>query len=181
MSFLFINQQDIDDWKDQIEEEFGLKSPKNDSKDNTEKKETVEDRIIKRCEMVQKGCSLLLDQVPRWGAMKSAIEFKTGKDYITDETLTPEERKNCAVGAVAGIGDFLPNGVKLKGRLKEVVDKCDYRDKINWAEEVVEFLEELNEIEKKNRNRNKNRNRSRSREQSESKKRGRPKTQRKKK
>ena len=179
MSFLFINQQDIDDWKDQIEEEFGLKSPKKNSKDNNEKKETVEDRIIKRCEMVQKGGSLLLDQVPRWGAIKSAIEFKTGKDYITDETLTPEERKNCAKRAVAGIGDFLPNGVILKGRLKEVVDKCD--DKKNWAKKVVDFVKELNEIGKKNRNRNKNRSRSRSREQSESKKRGRPKTQRKKK
>ena len=128
MSFLFINQQDIDDWTDQINEEFGLKSPKNDSKDNNEKKETVEDRIIKRCEMVQKGGSLLLDQVPRWGAIKSAIEYKTGKDYITDEVLTPEERKECLIGAVAGVEDFLPNGVKLKGFMKEVVDECDYRD-----------------------------------------------------
>ena len=176
MSFLFINQQDIDDWTDQINEEFGLKSPKNDSKDNNEKKETVEDRIIKRCEMVQKGCSLLLDQVPRWGAIKSAIEYKTGKDYITDEVLTPEKRKECAIGAVAGVEDFLPNGVKLKGFMKKVVDKCDKRDKKNWANEVVEFVKKINESGKKN-----NKNRSRSREQSESKKRGRGKAQRKKK
>ena len=176
MSFLFINQQDIDDWTDQINEEFGLKSPKNDSKDNNEKKETVEDRIIKRCEMVQKGCSLLLDQVPRWGAIKSAIEYKTGKDYITDEVLTPEERKECLIGAVAGVEDFLPNGVKLKGFMKEVVDECDSRDKDNWVNEVVEFVNKINESGKKN-----NKNRSRSREQSESKKRGRGKAQRKKK
>ena len=176
MSFLFINQQDIDDWTDQINEEFGLKSPKNDSKDNNEKKETVEDRIIKRCEMVQKGCSLLLDRVPRWGAIKNAIEYKTGKDYITDEVLTPEKRKECAIGAVAGVEDFLPNGVKLKGFMKKVVDKCDKRDKKNWANEVVEFVKKINESGKKN-----NKNRSRSREQSESKKRGRGKAQRKKK
>ena len=176
MSFLFINQHDIDDWTDQINEEFGLKSPKNDSKDNNEKKEKVEDRIIKRCEMVQKGCSLLLDQVPRWGAIKSAIEYKTGKDYITDEVLTPEERKECLIGAVAGVEDFLPNGVKLKGLTKKVVDQCDYRDKDNWVNEVVEFVKEINESGKKN-----NKNRSRSREQSESKKRGRGKAQRKKK
>ena len=176
MSFLFINQQDIDDWTDQINEEFGLKSPKNDSKDNNEKKETVEDRIIKRCEMVQKGCSLLLDQVPRWGAIKSAIEYKTGKDYITDEVLTPEERKECLIGAVAGVEDFLPNGVELKGFMKGVVNECDYRDEKNWVNEVVEFVKEINESGKKN-----NKNRSRSREQSESKKRGRGKAQRKKK
>ncbi len=60
MSMLFIHQEDIDDLKEQIEEEFGLKPPKNDSKNNNEKKETVEDRIIKRCEIVQKGCSLLI-------------------------------------------------------------------------------------------------------------------------
>ena len=41
MSMLFINQKDIEDLKEQIEEEFGLKPPKKD------KKETVEDRIIK--------------------------------------------------------------------------------------------------------------------------------------
>ncbi len=40
--------------------------------------------------------------------MKSAIECATGKDFITDEKLSPKERAKCALGAVAGIGDFVP-------------------------------------------------------------------------
>ncbi len=42
--------------------------------------------------------------------MKSVIEWATGKVYITDEKLTPKERVKCAVGAVGGIGDFVPCG-----------------------------------------------------------------------
>ena len=55
--FFFINQKVIDDLIDDIHEEFGL----NSSKDNKKKKQSVEDRIIKRCEIVQRGCSLALD------------------------------------------------------------------------------------------------------------------------
>ncbi len=80
----FINQKDIDDLKDEIEEEFGLKPPKNASKDNNKKKQTVEDRIIKICEMVQKDCSLLLHQLHIYGTVKTAIECVTGKDFITE-------------------------------------------------------------------------------------------------
>ena len=60
--FFFINQKVIDDLIDDIHEEFGLNSSNNNSKDNKKKKQSVEDRIIKRCEIVQRGCSLALDQ-----------------------------------------------------------------------------------------------------------------------
>ena len=97
MSMLFINDKDIKDLKDQIEEEFGLKPSKNNSKDNKEKKQTVEERIINRCKLVQRGCSLALDQHPYAGPVKNAIELKTGKDFITEEELTREERAMVAL------------------------------------------------------------------------------------
>ena len=125
MSMLFINQKDIEDLKEQIEEEFGLK-PKKDNK------KTVEDRIIKRCESVQKDCSLLLDQIPRYGSIKSAIECATGKDFITEEELKPKERVKCAIGAVAGIEDFVPSNMELGGLTKVGLDILNMVDQINF-------------------------------------------------
>ena len=58
---------------------MGLKPPKNDSKDNNMKKESIEDRIIKKCEMAQKDCSLLLDQIPRWDQWKVQYNVQLGK------------------------------------------------------------------------------------------------------
>ena len=169
---LFINQKDIEDLKEQIEEEFGLK-PKKDNK------ESVEDRIIKRCESVQKDCSLLLDQIPRYGSIKSAIECATGKDFITEEELKPKERVKCAIGAVAGIEDFVPSNMELGGLTKVGLDILNMVDQINSTKEVLEREKERDE--ELNRNRNRNRNRSRSRDKSKSKKRGRRKAQKKKK
>ena len=171
MSMLFINQKDIEDLKEQIEEEFGLKPPKKD------KKETVEDRIIKRCESVQKDCSLLLDQIPRYGSIKNAIECATGKEFITDEELKPKERVKCAIGAVAGIEDFVPSNMEIGGMTKVGLDILNMVDQINSTKEVLEREKERDE----QLNRKRNRNRSRSRDKSKSKKGGRRKAQKKKK
>ena len=173
MSMLFINQKDIEDLKEQIEEEFGLKPPKKD------KKETVEDRIIKKCKSVQKDCSLLLDQIPRYGSIKNAIECATGKDFITDEELKPKERVKCAIGAVAGIEDFVPSNMKIGGMTKVGLDILNMVDQINSTKEVLEREEERDE--ELNGNGKRNRNRSRSRDKSKSKKEGRRKAQKKKK
>ena len=173
MSMLFINQKDIEDLKEQIEEEFGLKPPKKD------KKETVEDRIIKRCESVQKDCSLLLDQIPRYGSIKNAIECATGKDFITGEEFGPKERIKCAIGAVAGIEDFVPSNMEIGGMTKVGLDILNMVDQINSTKEVLEREKERDE--ELNRNRKRNRNRSRSRDKSNSKKEGRRKAQKKKK
>ncbi len=62
IKFYFFYKSVIDDLIDDIHEEFGLNSSNNKSKDNKKKKQSVEDRIIKRCEIVQRGCSLALDQ-----------------------------------------------------------------------------------------------------------------------
>ena len=177
MSMLFINQKDIEDLKEQIQEEFGLKPPKKDNK------ETVEDRIIKRCESVQKDCSLLLDQIPRYGSIKSAIECVTGKDFITEKELEPKERVKCAIGAVAGIEDFVPSNMEIGGLTKVGLDIINMVDQINSTKEVLERENERDEELNRNRNRNKNRNRSRSRsrDKSKSKKKGRRKAQKKKK
>ena len=173
MSMLFINQKDIEDLKEQIEEEFGLKPPKKD------KKETVEDRIIKKCKSVQKDCSLLLDQIPRYGSIKNAIECATGKDFITDVELKPKERVKCAIGAVAGIEDFVPSNMEIGGMTKVGLDILNMVDQINSTKEVLERDKER--YEELNRNRKRNRNRSRSRDKSKSKKEGRRKAQKKKK
>lgn len=173
MSMLFINQKDIEDLKEQIEEEFGLKPPKKD------KKETVEDRIIKKCKSVQKDCSLLLDQIPRYGSIKNAIECATGKDFITGEEFGPKERIKCAIGAVAGIEDFVPSNMEIGGMTKVGLDILNMVDQINSTKEVLERDKERDE--ELNRNRKRNRNRSRSRDKSKSKKEGRRKAQKKKK
>ena len=173
MSMLFINEKDIEDLKEQIEEEFGLKPPKKD------KKETVEDRIIKRCESVQKDCSLLLDQIPRYGSIKNAIECATGKDFITGEELNSKERVKCAIGAVAGIEDFVPSNMEIGGMTKVGLDILNMVDQINSTKEVLEREEERDK--ELNGNGKRNRNRSRSRDKSKSKKEGRRKAQKKKK
>ncbi len=68
MSTLFMNQQDYDDLIEEIEEDFGLKP-----KDNKEKKQTVEDRIIERCEKVQEFCSSAIDRLPIYREVRKAI------------------------------------------------------------------------------------------------------------
>ncbi len=55
---------------------------------------------LKDAKHVIKGCSLALNQVPRTGSVKNAMECITGKDFITEEELTPKERVKCAFGAV---------------------------------------------------------------------------------
>ncbi len=76
MSMLFIRYW----WfKRSNRRKLGLKPPKNDSKDNNMKKESIEDRIIKKCEMAQKDCSLLLDQIPRWDQWKVQYNVQLGK------------------------------------------------------------------------------------------------------
>ena len=160
---------------------MGLKPPKNDSKDNNMKKESIEDRIIKKCEMAQKDCSLLLDQIPRYGSIKNAIECATGKDFITEEKLTPKERVKCTIGVVAGIEDFVPSNMEIGGLTKVGLDIINMVDQINSTKEVLEREKERDEELNRNRNKNRNRSRSRSRDKSINNKGGRGKAQKKKK
>ena len=59
--------------------------------------------------------------------MKNAIECTTGKDFITEEKLTPKERVKCTIGVVAGIEDFVritigtPEQMQM---LKAAFEKC---------------------------------------------------------
>ena len=168
---LFINQQDIDDLKDQIYEEFGLKPSKNNTKDNKEKKETVEDRIINRCKKVQKYCSSAIDDLPYYGAAKKAIECKTGKDYITDEKLTTSERIKRCKEVASGIKDTLVDAFGLK--LPQIPKR------VKRVKKIVEILEEglKKEIESdnsknkpENKGQSKSRIRSRSRDKESNKK-----------
>ena len=62
-----MNQKDIDDLFKEVEEEYGLNPYKNNSKNNNKKKQTVEDRIIKRCERIQQVGSLELDEHLQFG------------------------------------------------------------------------------------------------------------------
>ena len=156
---LFINQQDLDDLKDQIEEEFGLKPPKNNSKDNKEKKETVEDRIINRCKLVQEACSSIIDELPYAGAAKKAIECKTGKDYITDEKLTPSERISRGVDVASGIVDTVAGAFDMIGPRLVVAAK-------NLIDITVVSKKASEQDKSKNRTKNRNRSRSRSRSKS---------------
>ena len=74
----------------------------------------MEERIIKRCERVQNICSMALDLHPFSGPVKSAMECISGKDYITEEELTPAERALCGVGAVTGmLGNIAGNMEKI--------------------------------------------------------------------
>ena len=178
MSVLFMNEKDFDDLKEEIQEDFGLK-PKND-----EKKQSVEDRIIGRCNLVQAACSSALDYVPYYGSIKSAIECKTGKDFITDEKLTTGERVMCGVGAVIGGTHCLAKAANLGGISRALIDVASDLEGINsLANDVPNFLmdnghEIINEIDQykarnqqnnKSRSRNKSKSRSRSRSRDKSK------------
>ena len=111
------------------------------------------------------------------GSMKSAIICATGKDFITEEKLTPKERVKCTIGVVAGIEDFVPSNMKIKGLTKVVLDILNMIDQINSTKEVLEKEKEREE----ELNRNRNKIRSRNRDKSKSNKGGRGKSQRKKK
>ena len=170
---LFINQQDLDDLIDEIEEDFGVKPPKNNSKDNKEKKETVEDRIINRCKQVQKACSSIIDELPYCGAAKKAIECKTGKDYITDEKLTPTERINRGVDVTLGIVDTVADTFGMIAPRAVVAAK--------QLIDITVVSKKASEQDKsKNRTKNRNRSRSRSRSRSKSRNRSRDKDRNKK-
>ena len=133
MSFLFINEKDIEDLKEEIEEDFGLKPSKDNSKDNKEKKQTVEERIIQRCQQVQKKCSSIIDVLPYYGAARKAIEYQTGKDYITEEELTPTERAKRGKEVVEGIESTVADicGLKLPKRIKA------HRKILNLAKDIL--------------------------------------------
>ena len=151
---LFINQQDLDDLRDEIEEDFGLKPPKNKSKDNKEKKETVEDRIINRCKLVQEACSSIIDELPYAGAAKKAIECKTGKDYITDKKLTPSERISRGVDVASGIVDTVAGAFDMIGPRLVVAAK-------NLIDITVVSKKASEQDKSKNRNRNRSRDKDR--------------------
>ena len=77
-----LTQKEQDALFKQVEEEFGLNPPKNNSK-----KETVEDRIIKRCERIQQLGSLALDQHGTFGIAKGIYECIKGKDFVTEKKV----------------------------------------------------------------------------------------------
>ena len=173
---LFINQQDLDDLTDEIYEEFGLKPSKNNSKDNKEKKETVEDRIINRCKKVVKYCSSAIDDLPYCGAAKKAIECKTGKDYFTDEKLTPNERINRFKEVASGIKDTVADAFELK--LPEIPKR------VKMVKKIVELVrgqmeQDISKNKPKNKSQSKSRSRSRSRDKDNNKKGRKGKTQKK--
>ena len=64
------------------------------------------------------------------------MECKTGKDFITEEELTPKERVKYAIGAVAGIKDFIPNNIILSGMTGAVLDLFDFVDKVNTLNDL---------------------------------------------
>ena len=173
---LFINQQDLDDLRDEIYEEYGLKPSKNNQKDNKEKKETVEDRIINRCKKVQKYCSSAIDDLPYYGAAKKAIECKSGKDYITDEKLTPKERINRCKEVASGIKDTVADAFGLK--LPEIPKR------VKRIKKIVELVrgqmeQDISKNKPKNKSQSKSRSRSRSRDKDNNKKGRKGKTQKK--
>ena len=173
---LFINQQDLDDLTDEIYEEFGLKPSKNNSKDNKEKKETVEDRIINRCKKVVKYCSSAIDDLPYCGAAKKAIECKTGKDYFTDEKLTPNERIDRFKEVASGIKDTVADAFGLK--LPEIPKR------VKRIKKIVELVrgqmeQDISKNKPKNKSQSKSRSRSRSRDKDNNKKGRKGKTQKK--
>ena len=57
------------------------------------------------------------------------MECKTGKDFITEEELTPKERVKCVIGAVAGIKD-MSNNFSFSGKYGIVLDLFDFVDKV---------------------------------------------------
>ena len=150
--------------------DFGLKPPKNNSKDNKEKKETVEDRIINRCKNVQNVCSSVINKHPFYGPIRKVIECKTGKDYITDEELAPSERLDRGFDVVSEIADTF--GMDIPEKIERV------------NEAHVNLLSQL-ESEKgsepdNSKNRPKSRSNSRDRSRSRSRNRNRDKNMNKK-
>ena len=59
------------------------------------------------------------------------MECITGKDFITEEELTPKERVKYVIGDVAGIKDFMPNNISLSGKPGEVLDLFDKVNTLN--------------------------------------------------
>ena len=112
-------------------------------------------------------------------SMKNTIECTTGKDFITEEKLTPKERVKCDIGVVVGIEDFVPSNMEIKGLTKVGLDILNMIDQINSTKEVLE--KEKEREEELNRNRNRIRSRSRSKDKSINNKGGRGKAQKKKK
>ena len=64
------------------------------------------------------------------------MECKTGKDFITEEELTPKERVKCVIGVVAGIKDFMPNNISFSGMTGTVLDLFDFVDKVNTLNDL---------------------------------------------
>ena len=164
-----MTQKDIDDLHDEIEEEFGLRPPKK----NNEKKQTVEERIIKRCERVQKICSMALDRHSFAGPIRGAMECISGKDYITEEELSPGERALCGVGAVTGMlgnvaGNMRKIGIETMGTIAmKGMDKVE--SNLSTGKDVLELLMDIglenkkeNEQRVEQGNNTKNRNGSKS-------------------
>ena len=154
---LFITQQDLDDLTDQIEEDFGLKPPKNNSKDNKEKKETVEDRIINRCKNVQNLCSWAINKHPFCGPIRKVIECKTGKDYITGEELAPSERLDRGFDVVSEIADTF--GMNIPEKIEKVNEA-----QVNLLRQLEgEKGSEPDSLKSRSKSRSNSRDRSRSR------------------
>ena len=57
---------------------------------------------MKRWELIQQVGLLSLDQHLELGIAKGIYECIIGKDFITEEKLTPSERALCGIGNVAG-------------------------------------------------------------------------------
>ena len=162
-----MNQKDIDDLFKEVEEEYGLNPYKNNSKNNNKKKETIEDRIIKRCERIQQVCSMVLDQHPEFGIAKGIYECIKGKDFITEEKLTPGERALCGFGALTGLGRKFTNTKTMGGIFLKEINKVT--NLITTGKDLLELgmdigmdiaLDKKREMEQKrlnNKGNNKNR------------------------
>ena len=158
-----LTQKEQDALFKQVEEEFGLNPPKNNSK-----KETVEDRIIKRCERIQQLGSLALDQHGTFGIAKGIYECIKGKDFVTEEKLTPGERALCGIGALTGLGGKfarLSKKTKTMGgifltEMEEIADELiDGKDHLGFVmdialdnkEDIYKFNENRKKLKKKNK------------------------------
>ncbi len=80
------------------------------------------------------------------------MECKTGKDFITEEELTPKERVKCVIGAVAGIKEFMPNYISLSGKPGEVLDLFDFVDKVNTLNDLNDSICNIDFILIENKN-----------------------------
>ena len=154
-----LTQKEQDELFKQAEEEFGLNPPKNNSK----KKETVEERIIKRCERIQQVGSLALDQHPTFGIAKGIYECIKGEDFVTQEKLSAGERALCGFSALTSLGGKLTRltkktetmgGIFLES-MEEVTDiLTDFKDHSEFVmdvaqdnkEEIIKFKKEFNKF-----------------------------------